>query len=605
MSKMVETEVLIVGAGPAGAMAALLLSEYGIKNLVINKFRSTSPGPRSHITNQRTMEILRDVGLEAKAKNLATPQEYMANQVYAESLVGEEFGRIRTWQNHPARKAEHDLASPTSVCDLPQLYFEPMVIQSAMQRGSDVRFSTEYLSHTQDEDGVKTTLRDLVAGTEYEVWSRYLIGADGARSKVATDIELPLEGQMAEGDAGAINVEFTADLSRFVDHRRGDMFMILQPGTGVRGNGMSVLRMVRPWNHWVAILGYDLASGPPALDDASAKAIVHRLIGTTEVDVTIAAISSWTHNRVYATSNTRGRVFCMGDAVHRHAPLAGLGLNTSVQDAYNLCWKLAFVLKGRAGSELLASYDAERSPVAKRIVEYASDCRVPLRAMFEKLRLPPRPTAQHFCDSLAALKSTTAEGAAMRSEVRAAIAGSVAGFGGGYGVEMNQRYTSSAVVDDGTRDPGFSRDPSTYYEPSSRPGAHLPHAWLTSRQQLVSTLDLCGGGRFTLITGLSGQRWKEVAAQVSKELGVEIAVQVIGPGADYQDIYGDFESLAGIGDDGALLVRPDMFIAWRAPTASSENLVDLGRSLRKVLSRDLEDKSCDAGEKTEVISCAE
>lgn len=586
MSKMVETEVLIVGAGPAGAMAALLLSQYGVKNLVINKFRSTSPGPRSHITNQRTMEILRDMGLEEQAKSLSTPQEYMADQVYAESLVGEEFGRIRAWQNHPSRKAEHDLASPTAVCDLPQLYFEPMVIQSAMHRGSDVRFSTEYLSHAQDEDGVTTTLRDLVNDLEYQVRSKYLIGADGARSKVATDIHLTLEGQMAEGEAGAINVEFTADLSRYVDHRRGDMFMILQPGTGVRGNGMSVLRMVRPWSHWVAILGYELANGPPALDDLAAKAIVHKLIGTTDVPVSINAVSTWTHNRVYATANTLMRVFCMGDAVHRHAPLAGLGLNTSVQDAYNLCWKLAYVLKRRAGNKLLQSYDAERTPIARQIVEYASDCRLPLREMFEKLRLPMRPTAEHFTASLCALKAPTPEGAAMRASVRVAIEGTVAGFGGGYGVEMNQRYTSGAIADDGSPDPGFRRERSTHYEPSSRPGAHLPHAWLTSKQHRVSTLDLCGKGRFTLLTGLSGGAWVDHTKRAGEELDIEIDVHVIGPGAEYQDIYGDFSKVCDIPDDGALLVRPDMHIAWRASSASPEQLTSLLVALKKVLSRD-------------------
>jgi len=585
MSKIVETEVLIVGAGPAGAMASLLLSQYGAKNLLINKFSSTSPGPRSHITNQRTMEILRDMGLEEKAKSLSTSQAYMADQVYAESLVGEEFGRIRAWQNHPTRKAEHDLASPTSVCDLPQLYFEPMVIQSAMHRGSDVRFSTEYLAHVQDAEGVTSTLRDLVSGAEFQVRSKYLIGADGARSKVATDINLSFEGQMAEGEAGAINVEFTADLSRYVDHRRGDMYMILQPGTGVRGNGMSVLRMVRPWSHWVAILGYDLASGPPALDDVSATAIVHKLIGTTEVEVKINAVSGWTHNRVYATGNSLKRVFCVGDAVHRHAPLAGLGLNTSVQDSYNLCWKIAHVLKKHAGEGLLRSYEAERAPIAKRIVEYASDCRIPLRAMFEQLRLPMRPTVENFSACLESLKAKTPEGAAMRASVQKAIEGTVAGFGGGYGVEMNQRYTSGAVAHDGSPDPGFPRDRATYYEPSSRPGAHLPHAWLTHNQHRVSTLDLCGAGKFTLLTGLSGQAWIEAAEAASKELGLPIDVHVIGPGQKYQDVYGDFSKVSEIAEEGVLLVRPDMYIAWRAQSSSAENLNGLLPALKGVLSR--------------------
>lgn len=585
MSAPIDTDVLVVGAGPAGATATLLLAGLGVRCLMINKFGSTSPGPRSHITNQRTMEILRDLGLEEQARSLATPQSYMGEQVYAESLVGEEFGRIRTWQTHPTRQAEHDLASPCGICDLPQLYFEPMVVQAAALRGADIRFNTEYLQHTQDDDGVTTTLKDRISGFEYHVRSKYLIGADGARSKVAADIELPFEGQMAEGDAGAMNVEFTADLSAYVDHRRGDMYMILQPGTGVRGNGMSVLRMVRPWNRWVAILGYDLASGPPALDNTAATAIVHRLIGTTEVPVTIDAISTWTHNRVYAMRNTLGRVFCMGDAVHRHAPLGGLGLNTSVQDAYNLCWKLAHVLKGQAAPALLATYNDERIPIARRIVEYASDCRIPLRAMFESMRLPMRPTREDFTRCVEMLRAATTEGAQMRAAVRTAMDGTIAGFGGGYGVEMNQRYQSSAIVSDGTPDPGFAVHPDRQYQASSRPGAHLPHAWLTRAQHKVSTLDLCGQGRFTLLTGLAGAAWQPAAERAAAELGLDLAVHIIGPGQAHQDVYGDFARSSEIGESGALVVRPDGFVGWRAPDASGDLLGRLLPALRQLLGR--------------------
>jgi 2,4-dichlorophenol 6-monooxygenase len=551
MSNIVETDVLIVGAGPAGAMASLLLGGLGVQNMMINKYKSTSPGPRSHITNQRTMEIMRDVGLEEAAKAIASPQSYMGEHVYATSLAGEEFGRIRSWSTHPASKAEHDMASPASYCDLPQLYFEPLLVNAASQRGSDVRFQTEYLSHTQDDQGVTATLLDRISGQEYQVRAKYLIGADGARSKVAQDAELPFGGQMAVGDSGSINIEFSADLTPLVDHRRGDMYWLLQPGTGVRGNGVGVLRMVRPWSKWVAVWGYELAKGAPKLDEAEAKRIVQRLIGTDSIPVTIEAMSTWTINRQFATRNTQGRVFCMGDAVHRHTPQGGLGLNTSVQDAYNLCWKISMVLKGTADPALLASYDAERSPVAQQIVEYAYGCGVNFDKMLRALELPKSPSEDDMAKCLAALREPTPAAAARRAAFRQAMDATIAGFGGGYGVEMNQRYESGAVAADGSADPGFERDRNRYYQASTRPGAHLPHAWLTADQRRVSTLDLCGKGQFTVLTGLSGAARVEAAAKASEALGIANRVHVIGHGQANQDANGDFARLPGIEESGA------------------------------------------------------
>ncbi len=583
MSQIVETDVLIVGAGPAGAMSSLILSGLGVRNVMINKYKSTSPGPRSHITNQRAMEILRDLGLEDAAKELATPQSYMGEHVYATSLVGEEYGRIRSWSTHPASMAEHVMASPTTYCDFPQLYFEPLVVNAATQRGADVRFQTEYLSHVQDETGVTAKLLDRLNGQEYAVRAKYLIGADGARSQVAEDIGLPFEGQMALGESGSINIEFTADLAAYTDHRRGDMYWILKSGLGVRGNGIGVLRMVRPWNKWVCVWGYDLSKGTPTLDDTQAKAIVQRLIGSTDIALTIDAISTWTINRKYATKNMIGRVFCMGDAVHRHTPQGGLGLNTSVQDAYNLCWKLAHVVKGKAGSGLLASYDAERSPVARQIVEYAYSCGAKTNHMFDVLALPKSPTEEDMRNCLESLKAPTPQGAAKRETFRAAMDETIAGFGGGYGVEMNQRYASKAICPDGTQDPGFPRDAKRYYQPSTRPGAHLPHAWLTENQRRISTLDLCGKGRFTLLTGLAGSKWVDAAAAVAEALGTELHVHVIGPGQRFVDTYGDFAKFADISESGALLVRPDMFIAWRTHTTPEDQVTGLMNALKSIL----------------------
>lgn len=584
-SKIVETDVLIVGAGPAGAISAALLAHLGVKNMMVNRYRSTSPGPRSHITNQRTMEILRDLGLEEAAKKLSTPQSYMGENAFATSLAGEEFGRIPAWATHPTAKAAHELASPSTYCDLPQLYFEPLVVSEAALKGSDVRFQTEYLSHVQNETGVVVKLLDHISGNEYDVHAKYLIGADGARSKVAQDINLAFEGQMALGNSGSINIEFTADLTALCDHRRSDMWWMLQAGIGVNGTGVGVLRMVRPWTKWVCVWGYELAKGAPQLNAADATKIVQKIIGANDIPVTIDAMSTWTINQQYAARNTLGRVFCMGDAVHRHTPMHGLGLNTSVQDAYNLCWKIAMVVKGQATPKILESYDAERTPVAKQIVERAFSALSKLPPMFAALELPAVATEADLATSVQRLKESSPEAARRRAALRAAMDETLIAFGGGHGVELNQRYVSKAVHPDGTPETGFTRDRDRFYQASTRPGAHLPHVWLTENQRRVSTLDLCGKGAFTLLTGVSGESWREAAAEVSLALGIEIRVKVIGFGQQYPDTYGDYARMSELDESGALLVRPDMFIGWRAPDASESSLDQLLVAMKSILGR--------------------
>src|ERR1700722_19506249 len=185
---MLETDVLIVGSGPAGAAAALCLATLGVEHMVVTKYRWTANTPRAHITNQRTVEIFRDLEIEDDIKASATPQRLMGDTVFCTSLSGDEIGRVRTWGTHPARQADYTLTSPSENCDLPQTLLEPILIGHAAARGSRVRFDTEYLGLDQHDNGVTVHVRDRVAGNAYAIEARYVIGADGGRSKVAKDI---------------------------------------------------------------------------------------------------------------------------------------------------------------------------------------------------------------------------------------------------------------------------------------------------------------------------------------------------------------------------------------------------------------------------------
>ncbi len=582
----IDTDVLIIGTGPAGAATAALLSSLGVENMVVNRYRWLANTPRAHITNQRTMEVLRDLGpeVEAEAYMHATQQDLMGENVFCESLAGEEIGRMKSWGKHPLSRAEHHLASPCHMNDLPQTFMEPLLFKTACARGTQARMSTEYVSHVQDGAGVTTTLHDRLAGREYQVRSRYLVGADGGNSLVADHCGLPFEGQMGVG--GSMNILFRADLSRFVAHRPSVLYWIMQPGADVGGIGMGLVRMVRPWNEWLIVWGYDINAPAPEVDAGMATQVARQLVGDPALEIELLSASTWTVNNMFATHMQKDRVFIMGDAAHRHPPSNGLGSNTSIQDAFNLSWKLAAVLTGQAGPALLDSYSDERAPIARQIVTRANQSIAEFGPIFEALGMTGGTDVEKIRAGMAARADATPEGEAQRAAIRAAIAFKQYEFNA-HGVEMNQRYRSDAIAADGQPEPAFARDAELHYQPTTWPGARLPHVWLFDGGSgaQVSTLDIAGRGRFTLLTGIGGEGWVAAADKLAAETGIAIAAHVIGPRRALVDHTGDWARAREISDSGCLLVRPDQHVAWRHDAAAPDPEAELRRALNSILAR--------------------
>lgn len=578
----IGTPVLIVGAGPAGLALSLALSRYGVPHMIIDKHPGTAHTPRAHITNQRTMEIYRDLGIEERVLAVATPPELMTNNVWATSLAGLELARLETWGTGAERAADYRKASPSSMCNCPQHILEPVLADAIREQGTaDLRFEHEFLALRQDDEGVTATLLDRRTGAEFTVRAQYLIGADGGRSRVAEHIGLPMEGQGPL--ASAASVWFSADLTRYCAYRPGTLYWNASPGRDYF-IGAGTFICVKPWDDWVMLFMYDPEKEPVDPDDHDALvARVRKVIGDPAVDIDIRSVSLWEINHLVAARYTQGRVFCMGDAVHRHPPSNGLGLNTSTADAFNLGWKLKLVLDGKAGPALLDSYNAERQPVGRQTVDRALKSIPDMAPIPAALGFTPDQSDEEGWANVAVLFEDSDAGRARRKAFAEAIELTNYQFNA-HGVELGYRYRDGAVVHDGDPEPGFTRDPELYYHATTWPGARVPHAWLDRGQERLSTLDVVGHGRFVLLTGIGGERWTDAAKQAAQRTGVDIDVIFIGTRDGLRDSYREWARVREIGESGSVLVRPDAHVAWRAHAATPESLAALPGVFERILS---------------------
>jgi len=551
-----ETDVLIIGMGPTGATTALALAKLGIRTHMVSRSNWVADSPRAHITNQRAMEVLRDLEVEEECRRNGSPWEYMGDTPFISSLAGEELVRLRTWGTGDERRGDYMQASPCPMMDLIQPVIEPILIQAAARAGASFAFNTEYLSYVENDGHVVVQLRDLLSGRDQVVRAKYLVGADGARSKVVEDLGLIIQGQMAR--AGTVYTLFDADLGKFMAHRPSILNWIITPHASFGEIGLGLLRAVRPWTQWIAGWGVDISGGEPDISESTVRERIYALIGDSSVELRLQRSSVWYVNQAWATGYSKGRVFCAGDAVHRHPPSSGLGLNTCVQDGFNLGWKLAYVIKGHASSRLLDSYSLERAPIGRQVVQRANQSRLeyaPLKAAF-RVAGAENPVLA----GIARFRDPGPEGIKARQAVEQALALKNTEFNA-QGTEMNQRYCSGAVIaDPDAGEEVWKRDPELYLQATTRPGAKIPHAWLIDRQgRRVSTLDVTGKGQFTLVTGLAGHAWAEATTMLSKPY-----LRVVVTGAlDTQDPYCEWQRRREVSEAGAVLVRPDGYVAWR------------------------------------------
>ncbi|KAK3988995.1 FAD binding domain-containing protein [Cladorrhinum sp. PSN332] len=583
----IETDFLIVGAGPAGASLACFLASYGLKGTVIASAAGTADTPRAHITNAATIECFRDLGIEDEVMKLAIAEENISHVRWAQSMAGEEYARVFAFGQGPERQGDYRKASPCKHVDIPQTLLEPILIRYATTHGFKVRFDTALVDFEENPDGkIVATVEDSLANLSYQISTKYLFGADGGRSTVVKKLGLPLT--VGQGGGTMINVLVKADLSHLMGNRKGDLHWVLQPGRDESDglNSMCCVRMIKPWHEWMFILVArpDVDLRTHQITNEQYLNRVREVIGDN-TPVELLHISAWNVNEIYAETYSRGNVFCLGDAVHRHPPARGLGSNTCVQDAFNLAWKVAYVEKGLASPSLLDTYSAERQPVGREVVETTNAALRTNALIWEALGAFPEPNPS----ALLELKSADPAGVARRERLREGLR-LVRSEYNGLGLEMGQRYESSAVYLDDENEPPITSekvaaDPILHHGPRTYPGCRVPHAWLNKAVpgRQISTIDLTGHGTFTLFFGVGGGAWKEAAVSVTRSTKVPIKAYSIGYRQDWEDVYSTWYETRDVEESGAVLARPDRVIAWRARTVPVGGVKEAENKLETVI----------------------
>nr|UUG47322.1 polyketide hydroxylase whie VIII [Amycolatopsis sp.] len=534
--------VLIAGGGLAGLSTALFLGLHGVPALLVERHAGTATEIKARGFYPHTMEALRIGGVAERVREAGGRRGAGdLDVVIAERLSGPIRKGVMT-----AGEMTMAEVSPEDWSLASQEQVEPILAERARELGAVVRFRTELRSFGQDADGVTAVLRDTGTGTERTVRADYLVGADGWRSGVRSGLGIGVHGRGVLGHM--LRIFFEADLTEQLAHL---------PGVA-DGRRFALVHLVRAGSRATFYTtgvahryGYFRSLTPEPGDHAGQPEDWFTDLVRTGLDlpadlpVKLVDVGETAFSCAVADRLSLGRVHLVGDAAKVVPPTGGLGGNTAVMDGFYLGWKLAAVARGLAGPALLDSHDAERRPVADLVAE------------------------QQLANLVTRAEPELADG-----PVAAPLPPVVQVFG--------YRYARGAVVREAADDGALLEDPLA---PTGRPGSRAPYVRLAAPGGPTSTTALFGGG-FTLLTGPDGGAWRPAARLAADRLGIPLATHVIGTRPDpaaLTDPAGTWLDRYGIRSDGAVLVRPDRFIAWRA--VSSEDTAGLEHALRTVLDR--------------------
>ncbi len=581
----IEVPVLIVGGGGCGLAASVFLSDNGVEHMLVERHSATSSLPKAHYLNQRTMEIFRQHQLAPAVAAHAAPLENFGKIRWQTSLVGDgPFDMRQIYEMDAfgggALRERYAAAGPILPTKLPQHLLEPILHRRAVQLNpNSVMFGRNVVSLVEQDDSVLVEVVDIDTGAVTTIAAQYVIAADGGRTIGAT-LGVQMEGRPALVDT--TTAYFSADLSKW--WREGTLITHFLNPTDPRRSS-NLIEMGPTWGKHCEEWGLHFlaADDEMRLDNESVVPRIRDILGLPDLELDVHQVTYWTVEALLADRYRVGRVLLAGDAAHRQPPAAGLGLNTGIQDAHNLAWKLAMVLNGAAGDGLLDTYETERRPIGRHNIDWATSAAGHHQAVLHASgfgdRVPPRRREE----MIAAYFAATPIGAAVRART-AEMLETHRGVAQAHDVEIGFSYERGAIVADGTAEPARApmRD---QHLPTTRPGHVLPHAWLQYDGHRLSTHDLVGKDpQLLLVTGSDGAAWRDAAETLSQDSARPVRVASIGrDGAGYLDVDGSWSDVREIDDAGALLVRPDNHVAWRSLTVDENPRSTLARALRDVL----------------------
>jgi 2-polyprenyl-6-methoxyphenol hydroxylase-like FAD-dependent oxidoreductase len=532
-----EVPVLLAGGGLVGLSTAMFLAQHGIASLAVERLRRGSQLPRAAFFHMRTLELFRSAGIEDDVRARSLEEfEPEGSIVLMDTLAGKVLASFVPGLNEGV-----EAFSPCRRLFITQPGLEPILRRRAEAAGARVLDGHEVVGFEQDNHGVETSVRNIETGEERAIRSRYLVGADGAHSRIRDLAGIEFDGRGVFSNS--VTIYFEAPLGGLLE---GTNFSVIYIGNSHLG-GFFRLDTDRNSGFLVVNTAGDTSkpeASSPANDVREETLIAHvrHAAGDASLPVKITGTARWRATADVARRFRSGRVFLAGDAAHLMPPNGGYGGNTGIHDAHNLAWKLALVLNGIAGPMLLDSYVAERRSASAFTVEQAYTRYVTRTAPFLGKK-DFQPLADDF------------------------------------DIELGYLYRSTAIAPRPEDECGEAHEHPG--KSLGRPGSRAPHVWIERNGTRISTLDLFRGA-FVLMAGPDGGGWIEAARSAADRFpGLPLETYRIATDIDSD---GDLAGAYGLSPSGATLIRPDGFVAWRATSYGAGAAEELTNVLTKILS---------------------